>query len=106
MAGNVCDICCKDDLPTFVRSSVLGAISFAYCEVCYSMEAEPKNLALSFIEQMGGIEALHRNFSFTYYEQLTDSYMDIRDGVQNIVLEDGREFKTREAYLKSRQKDI
>jgi hypothetical protein len=100
MAGNICDVCGKKDLPTFVCSSSLGAISFAYCEICHPMGAEPRGLIEGTIEMIGGIDKLNNHVSLTYYDQLSDSYIDKREGNIPIKLNDGTEIKTRSEMVK------
>ena len=95
MAGKVCDVCGKDDLPTSVRSSGLGAFSFAYCGICSSMGAEPKGFVEGTIENIGGIEKVHKGLLLTYYDIETDSYIDVREGKIPITYKDGSEVKTR-----------
>ena len=95
MAGKFCDVCGKDDLPTIVHSSGLGAISFAYCKICDTMGAEPKLIVKGTEELCGGLENIHENMLLTYYEKKTDSYYDLREENINIKFGDGSEVKTR-----------
>ena len=100
MSGKVCDVCRKKDLPTFVCSSSLGAISFAYCEICHPMGAEPRGLIEGTIEMVGGIDKVSEFVSLTYYDQSSDSYIDKRLGNIPIKLNDGTEIKTRSDMIK------
>lgn len=101
MAGIVCDVCLKKDIPTNVHSSRLGAASFAYCEICDAMGAEPRFV----LEAIAGIDGdrldrVHECVCLTYYDKSSDSYVDMREGPQNIELTDGRKFKTRSELVK------
>jgi len=100
MAGIICDVCGKDDLDTFVCSCSLGAASFAYCGVCSAMGAEPRAVVEGTVGIAGGLEHIHENCQLTYYDQSSDSYIDMREGPQNIKLKDGTEVKTRSEVIK------
>ena len=93
MAGLICDVYGKDDLSTQVVSSSLGAISFAYCDICWLIGAEPKWLVMGSYEDYG--KSMHENLNLTYYDKETDSYIDIRKGDIPISFRDETEVKTR-----------
>ena len=95
MAGKICDVCKKDDLQTIVHSSGLTAMSFAYCELCEIMGAEPKLVVKGTEELFGELENIHKNLLLTYYDEKSDSYIDIREGKIPIKYKDGSEVKTR-----------
>jgi len=99
MAGKYCDVCGKDDLPTGVRSSALGPMSFAFCDICLVMGAEPNYWVEALIECCDGLKNVNTKMLLTYYDRETDSYIDKREGNIPIILKDGTEFKTRSEFI-------
>ena len=81
----VCEICSHGDLPSYVVSSTLGAMSFNTCSACMAMDAEPNGF------QMLG--------NYTYYDKSTDKYIDKDGNPIAIVLNNGMEFQTRSEYV-------
>jgi len=101
MSGLVCDVCGKKDIPTNVRSSSLGAASFSYCQICDAMGAEPVFVLESIVGIDGcDLDKVSNRVCLTYYDRLKDTYIDMREGLQNIELTDGRKFETRSELVK------
>jgi len=100
MAGDTCDVCGKDDFRVNVCSSVLGAMSFAFCPICLLMVAEPRYWVNAAVEVAEGVEHINPEVILTYYDHTTDTYQDVRHGLQKIKFKDGREFTTRRQAVK------
>jgi len=47
-----CDVCGKEE-EIYVRSSTMGAISFAYCKDCLQKGLEPYNAVVAYISCVG-----------------------------------------------------
>lgn len=99
MAGDICDCCNKSDLKVKVLCSALGAWSFAYCNICYSMGAEPKFMVDGTVETLG-LNNIDKNVLLTYYDSSTDSYKDVRKGDVLIIFKDNTKIKTRDEVIK------
>ena len=84
--GTLCEVCKHNDLPSYVVSSTLGAMSFNTCYACMAMDAEPNG----FQEMLG---------DYTYYDESTDKYIDKDGNPISIILNDGRKFQTRSEYV-------
>lgn len=87
-----CEICGKTDLPTAVVSSTLGAMSNNLCYCCSAMGAELPGMTQIFGD-------------YTLYNKSTDQYT-FSDKPIEIKLKDGTVFKTRDEFVKHRNKDI
>ena len=81
---NECDVCGNSDVETTVKSSKLGAGSFAYCDVCVAMEAEPS------------IEGITTDES-CQYDPLGDKYY--KDKKHVVIGFDKEKFDTRTDFL-------
>jgi hypothetical protein len=68
---NTCDVCQRNDQKIAgVASSALGPFSLMYCEPCARNGAEPKEMIEATIEDLGGIDNIHKSYlnSITYFE--------------------------------------
>ena len=80
-----CEICSKDDLPTFVISSGLGPMSNNVCVCCSAMGAE-----------IDGMQDLFGDY--LTFDKLSDSYK-VKDKVYCIQVRDGSSFETRSEFV-------
>lgn len=59
MAGNVCDVCNREEKPVVgVCSSGLGPISWAYCQECLENGSEPESM-MWYLRDIIGVKDLH-----------------------------------------------
>ena len=68
-----CNICNRER-ETFVASSALGAVSFAYCNECLNREAEQKGLIQGTIEMLNG-DVADWVLNLTYFDTKTETYI-------------------------------
>lgn len=80
-----CEICSKDDLPTYVVSSSLVAMSNNICLCCSAMGAE-----------LDGMQDLFGDY--LTFDKLSDSYK-VKGQVYNIQVRDGSSFETRSEFV-------
>ncbi len=64
MSGAICDVCGEQALG--VCSSALGAVSFAYCQVCTELGAEPYGITVYGFAMDGGV-----------FEKWSDGYQEM-----------------------------
>jgi len=95
-----CEVCHSKEDIAGVASSNKGAISFCYCQLCLAMEADPKWTCDFVVENCGGLENGHKGCLLTYYDQLDDTYKDLRLGLIPITFDEGFSFLTKTDAMK------
>ena len=85
-----CEVCFKDDVETQVVNAPGGPYSKRMCYICAAMNADDGNIVKEF-----GLDLCN------WYDHENDCYRNIKDVLIPILTKDGKEFNTRNEYVKS-----
>lgn len=91
-----CDVCSKNG-ETFVGSSTLGAVSFAYCEECLRSGAEPYGLLAYTLSMFGsdwenGMREEYHIIIKATLEATEKNYDELKQDVAKIIDEENEYF--------------
>jgi len=101
MSNKKCDCCEKNNLKTGNLKSELVNKNFTYCLICGAINAEPKHIIDEIQLKLKKTKLIIEDgVPLIYYDNESDSYIDIRTGPVPFHFKDRTTLKTREEVVK------